>query len=186
VAPNLALAWPCFAATRLTLHGPVLGLECKSAVSTALTKTNSPPRARPVVVSVVDINGDPIMRHFVEPVSLCLNLIRHIHFYRHAKEKNKNKKIKRGKGKPTINRQSTTRKKHLLSISFPLLPSRQSVFASLPDRVLSISVDPIISVFQYCELSLLADLFIWLAIPSGYHFIQSHRLKLGACHVSFL
>lgn len=100
------------------------------------------------------------------------------------------KKKKRAK-KQQQPESTTKKKKHQLSISSPLLSSRQSVFAGLPDCVLSISVDPvpnypIISVSQYCELSLLADLFIWLAIPSGYHFIQSYGLKLGACHVKFL
>lgn len=91
VAPNLALAWPCFAATHLTLHAPVLGLGCKLAVSTISTKTNLPPQASPVVVvSAVDINGDPTMRHFVEcPLILHFDL----HFYRHAKRKTKKKEI---------------------------------------------------------------------------------------------
>lgn len=188
VAPNLALAWLCFAATHLTLHALVLGLECKSAVSITSTKTNLPPQASPVVVvSAVDINGDPIMRHFIEcPLILQFHLSLFIFIVMQKERPQKKRPPLLSKSEPT-----TKKRKHHFSIS-PLLSLQADslVFANLPDRVLSISVDPvsnypIISVFQYCDLSLLADLFIWLAIPSGYHFIQSYRLKIGVCHVKF-
>lgn len=116
MALNLALVWQCFAATRLMLHALVLGLECKLAVSTISTQTNLRPRANPVVVLAGDINGDPIMRHFVE------SAFKYFMFPLMGVQKKKSKKQQQ----PEL---TTKKKKHQLGISSPLLSSRQSVFA---------------------------------------------------------
>lgn len=156
VAPNLALAWPCFAATHLTLHALVLGLECKSAVSIISTKTNLPPQASPVVVvSAVGINGDPIMRHFVE----C-PLILHFHFALLPSCKKKDKKETPSFSKPDP---ITKKKNHHFSISLTPSAYRQTV---LPLPVcLAVSYQYLLTQFQILQSFLCSNIATYHCLP---------------------
>jgi hypothetical protein len=67
-------------------------------------------------------------------------------------------------------------------IILPLFPGLAAC-ASLPASVHSILFNP--TAHQSCELLLLADLSLWLAIPNHHCAIQSDGSKLSACHVNY-
>jgi hypothetical protein len=65
-APNSGLAWLCSAATRLMLHVLAQVLVCKLDVSPTSMTRSSVPQVSLVVDLAAEINGVPIMRHFVD------------------------------------------------------------------------------------------------------------------------